>query len=71
MKSKAVSTMKGKIHFLTKNPRQNKNQQIIENSEEEKRNNESKADSLYKEINELQLKIKVFENLQRESDQKC
>ena len=37
--------------------------------EEEKKNNESKADSLYKKINELQLKVNEFENLQRESDQ--
>ena len=69
IKSKTVSTMMGKSHFLTRNPRQNKSMQIIENLEEEKRNNDSKADSLYKEINELQSKIKEFENLQRESDQ--
>ena len=69
MKSNAVSAIKGKSHFLTRNPKQNKNQQIIENLEEEKRNNDLKADSLYKEINELQSKIKEFENLQRESNQ--
>ena len=48
MKSKVVSTMKGKSHFLTRNRRQNLNQKIIENLEEVKINNDSKADSLNK-----------------------
>ena len=37
--------------------------------EKEKRNNDSKADSLYKEINELQSKIKELESLQSENNQ--
>ena len=67
-KSKAVSTMKGKSHFLTRMPKVNKDLQRIMQLEEEIKESDSKERALNKEIEELKYKIQDFENQQNENN---
>ena len=57
-KSKAVSTIKGKSHFLTRMPKVNKDHQRIMQLEEEIKVSDSKERALNKEIEELKYYIK-------------
>ena len=67
--SNAVSTMKGKSHFLTRMPKTNKDHQKIMKLEEEIKDNYSKEKELNRKIDELRSKIQEFENLQKENDE--
>ena len=67
-RSQAVSTMKGKSHFLVRVPKENKDKTIVKKFEEEKSQNESKIKSLNKEIDNLKFKLQVLEDYQRDND---
>ena len=67
-RSQAVSTMKGKSHFLVRMPKENKDKKIVKKFEEEKSQNESKIKSLNKEIDNLKFKLQELEDFQRDND---
>ena len=66
----AVSTMKGKSHFIVRIPKENKDKNIVKKFEEkeEKSQNESKIKSLNKEIDNLKFKLQELEDFQRDND---
>ena len=67
-KSQAVSTMKGKSHFLVRMPKITKDRRIINDLEEKKEENDSKMISLIHEIDELKEKIHQLEDNQRDNE---
>ena len=67
-KSQAVSSMKGKSHFLVRMPRDTKEKKIINNLEEEKKGSDTKVRGLVKEIDDLRLKIQQLEDNQLDNE---
>ena len=67
-KSQAVSTMKGKSHFLVRMPKITKDRRIINDLEEKKEENDSKMISLIHEIDEIKEKIHQLEDNQRDNE---
>ena len=67
-KSQAVSTMKGKSHFMVRMPKITKDRMIINDLEEKKEENDSKMISLIHEIDELKGKIHQLEDNQRDNE---
>ena len=58
--SKAISTLKGKSHFLVRAPKQNKDQLMINKISEEKKEIINKVTLMKKEIEALKLKVEDY-----------
>ena len=68
-RSQAISTMKGKSHFLTRMPKLTKDQQRLKELEEEKNIAESKTKLLKRELDGLRDKITYIESIQGDADE--
>ena len=68
-RSKAISTTKGKSHFLTRVPKLTKDQLRLKKLEEEKSTAESKTKLLTRELDELKEKISYIESIQGDADE--
>ena len=65
----AISTMKGKSHFLTRMSKLTKDQQRLKELEEEKNIAESKTKLLKRELDGLRDKITYIESIQGDADE--
>ena len=66
--SQSISTMKGKSHFLSREPKKTKDQLKIDKIEEEKEKAHSKIDVMKRDLQLLKLKMKEYVLKQREAD---
>ena len=66
--SQSISTMKGKSHFLTREPNKTKDQLKIDKIEEEKEKPHSKIDMMKRDLQLLKLKMEEYALKQREAD---
>ena len=68
-KSQAVSSMKGRSHFLARMPKISKDRQMILDLEEEKEVHDSKVKKLIDEIDDLRNKIQQLEDNQTDNEE--
>ena len=68
-KSQAVSSMKGRSHFLARMPKISKDRQMILDLEEEKEVHDSKVKKLIDEIDDLRNKIQQLEDSQTDNEE--
>ena len=69
-KSQSISSVKGRSHFLVRDPKPTKDQLKIRQLEEEKVNNEYKSKVFKLEIDELKTKLKKMEEQQLDVEDK-
>ena len=68
-KSQAVSSMKGRSHFLARMPKISKDRQMILDLEKEKEVHDSKVKKLIDEIDDLRNKIQQLEDNQTDNEE--